>query len=329
MPDLKTTIVKTLAWFDIFDYPLTREELYKYLWCEGTPDVKKMAYEEFMREDMAPFSRNYYFLPGREHIIAERERKIPLLDKKMKIAKHAIRKLRWIPFVRAVFASNTVAQGTAHADSDIDVFIITKAGRLYLTRLLVTLILTLTRYRRTSTVIRNRVCLCFYATDDALNLAPIRIADPDIYLAYWIVQLLPLYDPDNYFEKIQHANAWLKNYLPHAPTASCLAHRFRVDDNTISHAVKKFFQAAWRGAYGDLLESQAKKIQQVKMKLNKFSVQNKSDTRVIISDQMLKFHENDRREEYRATWESRVKGVTRDPNKLPPRFGEVGHLSLH
>jgi hypothetical protein len=43
-------------------------------------------------------------------------------------------------------------------------------------------------------------------------------------------------------------------------------------------------------------------MQLAKMKMNLHSLQNEADTRVVISDEMLKFHENDRREEYRDKW---------------------------
>jgi hypothetical protein len=70
----------------------------------------------------------------------------------------------------------------------------------------------------------------------------------------------------------------------------------------------------WEGKYGDLIEGQAKGIQQAKMKFNFGSVQNAGDTRVVINDKMLKFHEKDRRVEYRDEWIKKCKNL--DMNKI-------------
>ena len=42
------------------------------------------------------------------------------------------------------------------------------------------------------------------------------------------------------------------------------------------------------------------------MRRNLNSVQNEPDSRVVINDKMLKFHENDRRIEYKRLWESKM-----------------------
>jgi len=318
---LAQSFIQTLAWFDLFDYPLTAEELYRWLWlvpiqASGNPraSLPYLTYCQALEEERVAgalgYQDGFYFMPGRADSVGKRQRKIPLIEAKLKIARRAAKKIRWIPFARAVFVANTVAAGTADADSDIDVLIVVKHGRLYLTRLLVTLSLQVWRLRRTKQNIADRICLCFYLTDESLDLSSIRLGEPDIYLAYWLTQLIPLYDPHHLERELTRQNGWISAYLPHAGNDFILLRRSRVDDTRPSAGWKKFFETAWRGRYGDLLEAQAKAAQLAKMKMNLTSLQNEPDSRVVINDRMLKFHENDRREEYRRKWQERYREVS-------------------
>ncbi|MBD3311141.1 MAG: hypothetical protein GF349_01425 [Candidatus Magasanikbacteria bacterium] len=305
--DLNRSILQTLAYFNIFNLPLTKEELYRWLFFYKhnfkTDYIDFLEFLDEYTEDASWQTKGgYYFLPGCEKDIAKRETGIRLIEKKMKIARRAVRKLRYIPFVKAVFVCNTVAALSASEDSDIDVFIITKKNRLYLARIMVTLAMSIFRLRRTKKRIKDKICLSFYVSEDSLNLASIKIDDPDIYLMYWLDQLIPVYDPNDFLMNIFQKNSWAKKFLPHAFEEYNLSNRWRVDDNKISNAIKKLSEKIWQGSYGDMMEAQAKSMQQAKMKMNFMSVQGEEDSRVIINDKMLKFHENDRRAEYRERW---------------------------
>ena len=310
---LTQSFIQTLAWFDLFDYPLTAAELYHWLWLAPTRPLSyfdcRQALEQSRAAGALDYQDGFYFLPGRAGSVKKRQQKIPLIEAKLKIARRAAQKIRWIPFARAVFVANTVAAGTAAVESDIDVLIIVKHGRLYLTRLLITFVLQVYRLRRAKKRVANRVCLCFYLTDQSLDLSSIRLGEPDIYLAYWLDQLIPLYDPQNQRQRIIAQNQWVKKYLPHARQEYRLLARRRVDDNRVTKVFKTFFEVAWRGQYGNFLEAQAKGAQLAKMKLNLMSRQNEPDSRVVVNDQMLKFHENDRREEYRKRWQERCQNI--------------------
>ena len=196
MPD---SIIKTLAYFDIFNTPLTREELFHWLWEEKTDDYVGFArrLDDLEKQKKINKKSGYYFLPNRTKIINIRQRAVPLIEEKMQIAAAGAKKIRFIPFVETVFVCNTVAGGGVKKESDIDVFIIIKNGRLWLTRFLTTIILSIFNLRRNKKHIANKICLSFYATNDGLDLSKIKIADPDIYLIYWLENLIPVYDPNN------------------------------------------------------------------------------------------------------------------------------------
>ncbi|PIZ95596.1 MAG: hypothetical protein COX81_00480 [Candidatus Magasanikbacteria bacterium CG_4_10_14_0_2_um_filter_37_12] len=308
----KIAVLKTLAYFDIFDFALTKEELYHCLWNTDYTDFK-LDYTDFLKkldrladeEPSIDHRHSFYFLAGRIDNVDKRQSTISIFEKKMKIARRAVRKMRWVPFVRAVFVCNTVAGGGLSEESDIDVFVVIKKKRIWLARFLITLILSLYRLRRNKKVSKDKICLSFYVTDDHLDISDVSIDTPDIYMIYWLDQLIPIYDPENVLADIHSANQWTKKFTPHNFQDFKLSSRFRVDNNKFQIVLRRFFEKVWTTGYGDLLESQAREIQKKKMSRNYDSVKDAPDNRVVISDSMLKFHENDRRVHFREEWEKR------------------------
>lgn len=301
---IRQSILHTLQFFDMFDAVLTPEEIHMYLWRGGNAsfDSTKKALQQLTSDGTVLFERGYY---GMRLLADTRIARIPLVDKRFKKAVRAAQILRYIPFIRGVFICNNLAFDAVSEKSDIDVFIVTAPKRIWIVRFFSTMILRLLRIAITRGRIANRVCLSFYATTHALNLSTVTITDPDIYLMYWVRTLVPLYDPHNVYADIQNKNTWIRPYIGALSKRQLHAARC-VTDTILSRSWRRMLEAWWLGAIGDMIEQQAKEFQKVKMKLKWHSVQDEPDTRVVVSDDMLKFHENDRRVEYKEKWESRV-----------------------
>ena len=60
MQNLEKNLLKTLAFFDIFDYPLTLMEIYKYLPYEPIIEIKQALGES----DKIQSKLGFYFLAG-------------------------------------------------------------------------------------------------------------------------------------------------------------------------------------------------------------------------------------------------------------------------
>lgn len=303
---LAHAVIQTLAYFDIFDLPLTAEELYRSLWQYSAP----VSYADFLgalpRIEGVDAQDGWYMLSGRGDIVAARQLAAPLVEKKLLIARRAAKMMRWIPFLRAMFVCNTVASASASENSDIDVFIIVRQGRLWITRFLTTAFMGAFRLRRTKTNVANKICLSFYITDAHLDLSDIAIDEPDIYLMYWLDQLVPVFDPDGLREELLAANQWAGTHLPHGFRPYNISGRYRVDTTPASRLFRRMFERLWRDAYGDMLERRAKEFQKKKMAMNVESIQGLPDTRVVVDDTMLKFHEHDRRAYFRDAWHKRL-----------------------
>ncbi len=137
-------------------------------------------------------------------------------------------------------SDNNSGNNNARRDSDIDLFIITSANRLYLTRFLITLVLTVMRLRRHGKKVIDRLCLSFYVSEDSLEFEQIKVGEKDPYLVYWMANLFPLYDRGGYDEFLAK-NSWLKNNLPNHLSKHGSFQR-RVEDSSISRIISKSFE---------------------------------------------------------------------------------------
>ena len=289
------SVLSSLAYSDLFRQPLTAPELYRRLWQPPAIEYADflLHLEQLVARGLITSRQGFYWLPDSAASVATRQRRVVWNEKKLRLARRGARLLALVPFVEGVFVCNTVAAGTADRDSDIDLLIITSPKRIWLSRFLATVVLSLARLRRHGARITNRLCLSFYVTRDALDFSSVRIVLPDVYLAYWTAELLPIYDPNGLMALIQTQNTWAKAYLPHR-----LEQYRLVSTYAAVGPVRRF------PLIGGSLERLAKTIQLSYMSARGRATGEKKG--VIISDTMLKFHEQDRRADYQRAWHERL-----------------------
>ncbi len=303
---LRQAIFETVSYFDQFQYPLTREELYRYLWRPHAND--HMLYEDFLldvvewEDDRVQVTNGFFHIIGREHIITLRQGRIVTVEQKMNIAMRGIKILRMIPHVRSVFVCNTLAGHIPGEDSDIDLYIIVRKGHLWYARFLSNAILKLLRMR-TGKKHKDKICLSFFVADSHLNMFSLQWPRPDIYLMYWILQLIPIYDPDHLHSSIMRANTWIKEYIPHGMMGYHGAKRWTVEDGRWSYAIKSMLS---RFCKSEGWERRLKNLQRPRIEQVYGYVASLPDSRVIVNDHMLKFHENDRRQQFHDEWLQRI-----------------------
>lgn len=299
---LSESIFKTFVFFDIFDRPLTAFEAHEWLWSEAAKleDVQATLSTPTAKIEA---KNGFFFLSGRKKIIEDGSRRQIWNDKKITRARWAAKILSAAPFIKLIAICNTLSFGAADEKSDIDFFIVAKAGRLWATRFFSVLILSLFGLRRHDEQITDRVCLSFFITDDNLNLEPIALKGaPDIYLVYWIAQLIPLINRDQTLEKFWQANNWIVKYLPNFHFENQLPDYHQIKVCPVLETCRQFCEYIMSGYLGNVKENFLRLVQLRKMSKNLKSRQFEGGTSVIINNKMLKFHEEDRREYYRKRW---------------------------
>jgi len=214
----KPAIFKTLHYFDIFDYPLKVEEVHKYLVERLSVDALEKELTQ-MSADVKLISAGsgFYCLPGREEIIELRKKREGWSQPKLQKAKRIAGVLKFIPWIKLIGVTGALALENSDEGDDIDLVIITSPRRLWLTRGLVVTFLLLTGQYRRANKIKDRICPNLMLSEEALEFP-----DHDLFTAHEIVQMKPVFERENTYQKFLQANQWVEEFLPNAiESAKC------------------------------------------------------------------------------------------------------------
>lgn len=293
---IQEAILKTVIFFDLFNYPLTNWEIWQYLNLEINLGLSEKSVEDLVIAGKLKQKDSFYFLPGREEIIDIRRERYNFANYKIKLARRATKLFKWLPSVKLVAVSNLIGHHNLRNESDIDIFIISSPNRLWLTRLFCTGLMKITRQRPTKDCKRNKMCLSFYAAADGLAMESLRFKPSDPYFDNWFLGLYPIYDNDKYLAYLRFKNPWLKKSFPNS-----LLLRENFPDNYFS---KNWLD--WLLYYGaNFLNSVAKKIQIAIMPKVLKDLANKN-TGVVLNDQILRFYLKDKRQDFLDKYNQRL-----------------------
>lgn len=196
-------------------------------------------------------------------------------ERKMWKSKRIARLITCLPFVRAVALCNSLAFQMTHDASDIDLFVITAAGRVWSARWWVTGILALLR-QRAREARRDPVCVSFFVDERVTDLSHLAL-ERDVYFFYWQRTLTPLVGTHPLFAG-----------------GARMAPEFRL-------------RSAWPARVRCILELGARLLPESVVRRQQEHIMPaaiaaraaESDTAVVLNDTIIKLHENDRRAELR------------------------------
>lgn len=312
MSHLEVAIVQTLAFFDQYDRPLELEEIHNFLW------KAKASLEELQtildRSENIISQGGWYCLRGREEIIrAHRRERFVLENQRWERVRKYISYLQWIPGVKLVAVCNTLAFAASKPESDIDLFIVIRKGRMWMTRLLITTVLHVLKVRRHHQKIAGRFCLSFFVTEDALDMRHIALPGEDIYLAYWMATITPVIDRGAYISFMSANKNFIAESLPNFFRTSP---QHLLQSNRFSKVLRKSLEFLGGGLLGDIAESLVRLLLYRRTKRKAQQLDAGADVRV--SDTMLKFHNVDRRRKVREMWEAECQVILKAEENMVP-----------
>lgn len=278
---IQQDIFRTIAFFSYFQYPLTAFEVWKW---QYQPSASHSLFE-VMRElrTMKEVSAHNGFYGLGDVVTQVKTRHLRFLNavQKYKKLSRIATYLSLIPSVEGFAICNSLAIHHTRPESDIDIFVITTPERIWTTRFFAVLPFILLKMRPKETK-QNPVDISFFVTNEALNVMRHKIGDEDPYLAWWVRSLVPMLGREDVFQRFVRHNAWAKLDFPNSlmpkraawKQTSRLRLRFL---NGISESWLRWLQI--KKFPNDIIDSM------------------NADHRVVVSNDVLKFHKNDRREE--------------------------------
>lgn len=293
---LDKSILRTVAYFSLFEYPLTSFEIWKWLMVEegqGTVrygEVTERLHGSSLLQKHLANEQAFFGLGDVASQITERNQRLHNAIRKYDRLQRILKMLSRLPWIDGIAVCNSLAWMHTREDSDIDLFIITTPGRTWSARLLATLPLRLLR-ARPGEAAEDPICVSFFAAPTAFDFSTIKIGHHDPYLAYWSRSLVPLLDRTGWSTAFADTNSWVQEVLPHAWTVD-RANRFRA-------------ATPHRLPWLPFSEKLARAMQFERFPANIKERMNR-DTCVIVNDQMLKFHHNDARAKLVAGLEGRM-----------------------
>jgi len=202
-----------LRYSDRFDFPLTLTEL--WFWQINTHHPKWKIRHSLDRLAFKSL-RNYYFLPGRSAIITVRQQRARFSQAKWSTALRVGEALSRLPTIQAIFVTGALAMDNSPKFDDIDLMIVTSPHTLWLTRLVVVALLSLTGLRRPTSLPEHASPRVSGKTCDNLYLDTnhLIIHHRNLYTAHEILQAKVIFDRSNIHNQFLKANSWTRSLLP-------------------------------------------------------------------------------------------------------------------
>ncbi len=212
---LEAAVIRTILYADVFSYAPTIKEIFTWLIAPLDLQQSPPTYNLINK-----IIKSYPFLITKKDRVGLSPTNINTsqtafshLPAKLSSARRAAKILSIIPTIKLIAVSGSVAAASPKPDDDIDFFVITRKHTLWLTRLL-TIILTeifSIRRRPQDTDYNNKICLNLFL--DTANLA-LPTSRRDLYTARELLQIIPLLNRDQTYQRLLTQNTWALDYFP-------------------------------------------------------------------------------------------------------------------
>ena len=241
---LEKDILKVLAYFDIFHYPISTREIVSFLISRPSEHEVITALRNLCAEKKIFKYEEFFVLRNDATLVYQRKEDNQRANQLLKTAYRISSFLFQFPYVRAIGISGSLSKNVADANADIDFFVITKSNRLWIARTLMHL------FKKLTFLVGRQhwFCMNYYIDEQAL-----QISDKNIYTAIEVITLVPVCG-NGCLKNFFHANDWTEAYFPnyHFSTDSLQKARHSL--------LKRCTETVFNNSFGEWLDNYLMKV---------------------------------------------------------------------
>ena len=228
-------VLKTLLYFDGFDYPITASEIEQF--SQYSNDKINAELNDLVNKKIIYSFDEFYSISKNINLIERRRKGNKKAGEILKKVSKTSAFISQFPFVEGVFLSGSMSKGYFGENDDVDYFIITSPNRLWLTR---TLLIAFKKVFLLNS--KKYFCINYFMSTNSLE-----IAEKNRFTATEFATLIPM-SGNGIYSDFKKNNQWVLDYFPNY-----------INKEKKSSAIKKnFFRRSsefiLNGKFGDKLD---------------------------------------------------------------------------
>jgi hypothetical protein len=276
--ELRTSLIRALLYFDIFNHPLSKQELRDLIPMKLNEENHfSQALEGLLEQKQIYFHNGFYSISpsvnNSQRRIKGEERACAILKRMQRFSGL----IASFPFVKGVTISGSLSKNYMDENSDIDYFIITTPNRLWVARTLLIIYKKMFLFNS-----KKNFCVNYFVSEDQLS-----IPDRNIFTATEVSYLIPVFNYSVYYE-FMRVNSWSRLFYPNFP--------LRKEDLVIRESypkIKVMLERVFSNSFGEKLDTYFFKLtlKRWKKKFKNFD-ENTFDLRMRSKRNVSKHHPN-------------------------------------
>jgi hypothetical protein len=196
-------VLQSVVYAALFDYPLTLSQLRNSLVGVAADERTILAWwrQSALLQATVEHRNGLFFPAGRGDMIEIRARREGISEAQLRRDRRMLAVVSRMPFVRMAALSGSLAHLNSEDEADVDLFVITRAGRVWLVTVAVLVIAKLAGWRR-------RLCLNYVISERQMAVTP-----TDLFTANQIIHLRPLAGHGT-FRRFLETNPFVAEWYP-------------------------------------------------------------------------------------------------------------------
>ncbi len=307
---LERVVFNTVRYFDIFEMPVTAVQIWRVLIVSGggsgvrwrgshifsLREIREVLENSNWLRERLSYQWGYWGMKNsmgtkesdKKKWVSNRLRRHAIAQQKWKIVRRAVWWMGWAPFVKMIGVTGSLSLDNTRPESDLDLLVIVKSGRIWTARILLLMTVQLLGCRRKywDQEAPDKICLNHFITDDNLVMAKeIRT----LYTAVLYTRLRPVVGLDVYQDWWEENGYWIRRFLM-MPSGQNIESRWLVRTPTVFKWIKKVLEGVFSEPVGEVMERGARSWQEKMIERHSRGGRPGQPGRIFVSDTELAFH---------------------------------------